>query len=250
MRHLASAICLAIAAMLLGAALEHVSAHGPSYAVAQSQALDVRSARARDDFTNPQEALGRTFVSEGGWWSPADQYMVWTVYLRRLEVIAPRVLRNASLDKRIVWIGKRYSTKSHPPSEVRTIAEKSKTRTPRQQWINGLTRRCSEPKLWPKLKKDGVTSHPPWSVYEKRCERIMKRAGDFMRGEFQANCQADRTVDHWGGPVDDKRARRSGWIRVDFKCTEGGIEYTPTNHAWCDPGLSDCETERLYAYSG
>lgn len=214
-------------------------------AMAQSGVISAVAAAGQGDApTDPREALGRAWVNESGWQRIADQLLVWTVYLRRLELIAPKRIARLSLPRQIVWIGKRYSTKSHPLAEVRSIHEKSKTRSKRQQWTNGLNRQCSEPKAWPKL------PHPPWKAYEPLCKQIMKRARAFLRGEFQATCTASGTVDHWGGPMDDERGYRNGWSRVDFACVEGGVEHTPKNHAWCDPDLSDCQTERVYVYPG
>jgi hypothetical protein len=241
------------ASLALALALASASAHADGNLLASAPSVlsaETASARrVRPVRTDPYTSLGRTFVNEGGWWSIADQYLVWTVYMRRLELIAPGHVLAGEIERRIVWIGRLYSTKSHPLAEVTYVAERRKTRSVRQQWTNGLTKGCSKPKLWPKFKRDGVTRHPPWRKFQERCERVMARGAAFLRGEFQATCTADKSVDHWGGPMDDERAVRAKWVKVDFRCVEDGIEYIPTNHAWCDPAVSDCKTERKYAYA-
>lgn len=193
-----------------------------------------------DDPVQPDKALGRVFFSESGWHSPADQHLIVEVYESRLKVRAPRRVRRAPYSRQLVWIAKRYSTKTFAPGEVRSVPEKHRGRTQRQTWLNGMGPDCAEPPGWPALKRDG-SPHPPWRVFESRCQNLFKRARSFVRRKQTGSCSSSIPVDHWGGEMDDWRAERNGWVQVtDWSCVEDGRRYEPKNHAWCDPGLSEC----------
>lgn len=199
---------------------------------------------ARSDYkldtpVEPHKALGRVFFSESGWHSPADQHGIVKVYNKRLEVYSPRRIKRLPYAERILWIAKRYSTKTFTPDEVMHL-DKSRVRSARQRWINQMGPDCVEPPAWPVLTPSGKP-HAPWELYEDRCETVFRRADAFLRSKQEGTCQASAPIDHWGGPMDDWRALRAGWIRVDWVCVEGGKSYRAANHFWCDPGLSECE---------
>ena len=196
------------------------------------------SGRLVDVAVSPGRALGRVFFNESGWHSPADQHLIIRVLGRRAELSSNRV-RSMAYGERLVWIAKRYSTRTFLPDEVRSIP-KAAERSARQSWVNHLAPECPEPEGWPLFKSNGEP-HPPWRNYEDACKRLFQRARAFVRQQASGSCVASMPVDHWGGPMDDERAERFGWKRADWKCTEGGTTYEAKNRAWCDPGLSRCE---------
>lgn len=201
---------------------------------------------ADDASVRPAKALGRVFFSESGWASPADQHLIVAVYERRVELRAPRRVRRKPYPYQLLWMAKRYSTKTFAPDEVRSVPERHRGRagrSRRQTWLNAMGPSCAEPTGWPTLKRDG-SPHPPWRVYEPRCQILFKRARSFVRRQQKGSCSSSIPVDHWGGAMDDWRAERNGWVRVaDWSCVEDGQRYEPKNHGWCDPGLSECRDE-------
>lgn len=193
-----------------------------------------------DMAVSPTKAVGRVFFSEGGWHSPADQHLVVRVFERRLEVSGNRILRRMPYGQKLVWMAKKYSTRTFHPDEVRSITWKSRDRSARQAWINHLGPDCEKPRHWPLFKMDG-SPYPDWApLYPPKCQALFERASRFIKRQAPGVCSSDRPVDHWGGPVDDPRALKSGWLRVDWSCVEDGQKHEPKNHVWCDPGLSKC----------
>lgn len=204
-----------------------------------SAILPIRVDGSADAPVSPTKAMGRVFFSESGWSSPADQHLIVRVYERRLALMSRRHLRGLSYGERLVWIAKRYSTRTFDPAEVRSIP-KTAARGYRHTWINGMEPRCSKPPLWPELTPSGK-AHPPWDpTFRPLCRALFTRARAFVERRALGSCSASMPVDHWGGEMDDHRALAFGWLRVDWKCTEGGQEYRAVNRAWCDPGLSKC----------
>lgn len=196
------------------------------------------SGRLVDKPVSPTRAIGRQFFNESGWHSPADQHLIIRVLERRAELSSKRV-RSMPYAERLLWMAKRYSTRTFLPDEVRSIP-KSTERSARQSWVNHLAPQCSEPEGWPLFKSNGEP-HPPWENFEGACKRLFARARAFVGKKANGSCNASIPVDHWGGPMDDERAERFGWKRADWRCVEDGQEYVAKNRAWCDPGLSKCD---------
>lgn len=199
------------------------------------------SATWKDDaIVNPVQALGRVFFSESGWNSPADQHLIVAVYERRLSRVAPDSVKRRSYGMQLVWIAKRYSTKTFRPREVVSVPRGYGGRSRRQTWLNDMGPSCNQPEGWPLLKRDG-SPYPPWRTFRSRCKVLFDRANDFVFQRKPGVCTSSIPVDHWGGAMDDHRAHRNNWIQVtDWKCVEDGKEYTPKNNAWCNPRISNC----------
>jgi hypothetical protein len=177
------------------------------------------------------------FGNESDWDSPADQHLIVRVYERRIGLAAPARVKRLSYGEQLLWIAKWYSTRSFAPEEVVSTG-KSAERSARQKWINGLSPTCEQPAAWPP---------PPfvaWKVYKGLCQKMFQRARAFVQRQAPGVCTASSEVDHWGGAMDDWRAKADGWIRVDFKCVENNYTYLPKNHAWCDPRVSRCVKAR------
>jgi len=199
-----------------------------------------------DEPVSATTAMGRVFVSEGDWNSLADEALIMTVYKNRLAVLTSPSIRSMTYTQRLIWIAKRYSNTTFRPSEVRSVRA-SNFRTPRQMWVDELNNKCTEPEHWPKL-----ASHPPWKDYIKLCQGVFKRAYALIHNiKTSLVCSSDMPVDHWGGAMDEARAKKWGWVKAKFSCWMDGKEYLPKNQAWCSPDLSKCKTpkEKLVASS-
>lgn len=87
-----------------------------------------------------------------------------------------------------------------------------------RRWVVGLTTEARRPPGWP--------SGLPWrGGYRELWLRMLEHVRAVLRGEVPDPCPG---ADHWGGAMDDWRAERAGWERVD--CS------TPTrNHFWRVP---------------
>jgi hypothetical protein len=187
-----------------------------------------------DRSVTPLRALGRVFQSESGWDSLADQHLIVAVFERRIQIRAGERVKAMPYPNQMLWIAKQYSTRTFAPDEVKSVG-KSDFRSERQRWINGLSPACEPPQAWP------LPPHPPWSVYLARCQSLFRTAQLFLDRRPPGRCQSDVAADHWGGPMDDERAHRFGWIRADWRCVDNeGRERLAVNRAWCDPSISAC----------
>ena len=92
-------------------------------------------------------------------------------------------------------------------------------RTDRRRWIAHLALDGSRPRGWPR--------QLAWERYRPRWLATVEHVRAVLRGEVADPCGGE--ADHWGGPMDDHRARRAGWTRVECSA--------PTrNRFWRVPG--------------
>lgn len=91
-------------------------------------------------------------------------------------------------------------------------------RTDGRRWVAHLRPSPSQPHGWP--------STLPWERWRPRWAALYQHAGAILAGEVPSPCE--RPPDHWGGPMDDWRAIKAGWHRVDCGKT--------FNHFWAIPG--------------
>ncbi|MFW6086401.1 MAG: hypothetical protein ACODAG_04290 [Myxococcota bacterium] len=84
-----------------------------------------------------------------------------------------------------------------------------------RRWIAHLGPTGVQPEGWPE--------RLPWaSTWRARWMALYRHAGAILRGEVPSPCE--RPPDHWGGDMDDWRARKAGWFPVDCGQT--------LNHFW------------------
>jgi hypothetical protein len=74
-----------------------------------------------------------------------------------------------------------------------------------RRWLAHLSPSGAQPEGWPEAL--------PWSKWRGRWLELYEHAGRILRGDVQSPCSTP--PDHWGGPMDDWRAIKAGWNRVD-----------------------------------
>ncbi|MFW6049757.1 MAG: hypothetical protein ACODAU_01210 [Myxococcota bacterium] len=74
-----------------------------------------------------------------------------------------------------------------------------------RRWIAHLHPAGLRPEGWPETL--------PWEKWQKRWLALYQHAGRILRGEVDNPCQ--RPPDHWGGDMDDWRAEKAGWRKVN-----------------------------------
>lgn len=94
----------------------------------------------------------------------------------------------------------------------------SRDRTDARRWIAHLSPTGEQPPGWP--------ATLPWNKWQKRWLDLYRHAGRILRGEVANPCLTP--PDHWGGEMDDWRAVKAGWNRVDCGDT--------FNNFWAVPG--------------
>jgi len=132
------------------------------------------------------EACARVSVGEAGW-DPAtgDAAAITNVLRRRAERRGVSISRMARL----------YSTGHFDGARSR------------RRWIAGLTLAASRPSGWP--------AQLAWrGDYRARWLAMVEHVRSVLRGEVPDPCPG---ADHWGGPMDDWRAERAGWARVECR---------------------------------
>jgi hypothetical protein len=87
-----------------------------------------------------------------------------------------------------------------------------------RRWIAHLKPDGARPTGWPEAL--------PWSKWQPRWLSLYRHAGRILRNEVPSPCATP--PDHWGGSMDDWRAIKAGWQRVDCGQT--------LNHFWAVPG--------------
>lgn len=148
-----------------------------------SMLFDLAHAQERPSF---DVALARVCVAEAGWDvdDTGECAAIYDVILRRAKVRDVSTVR-ALLD---------YSD-----------AHFDEARPSRRPWVVGLTVRATEPRGWPR--------RLDWDRYRPRWLIVMQHAQKVIAGEVASPCVG--RVDHWGGAMDDERARRAGLERVE-----------------------------------
>lgn len=102
-------------------------------------------------------------------------------------------------------------------------------RTDRRAYVAHLRPDGHEPARWPSsIAPEGTgpsrAQHAPWTAYRRLWLARLESASRILRGEI---ADPFPTSSHWGGAMDDHRAVRAGWIRVDDGST--------ANHFWRVP---------------
>lgn len=155
------------------------------------------------------QLLGQLMVSEGGWDSAADHSAVaWTI-TARFSSLRAAGRRIRTLDDAILA----YADVLDGPTSGRPL------------WVSQLSKDCSRPDAlpsnvrWeqPRLLGGGETA----PARAERCAEVFERAESFLAGALDLPC--DVVPDHWGGPVDDRRAARAvsrgAWREVSCEGT-------------------------------
>lgn len=91
-------------------------------------------------------------------------------------------------------------------------------RTDARRWIAWLHPSGARPDGWP--------ATASWARHRGRWLELHRHAGEALRGRVASPCEEPPA--HWGGPMDDWRAHRAGWVRVDC-----GPDVR--NHFWAVP---------------
>lgn len=145
------------------------------------------------------EALARVAVAESGW-DPAtgDASAIARVLIRRAarRDLPPLVLVRAYCDLHF-----------------------DRSRRDPRRWIADLELDAHRPRGWPA----GLA----WSRYRPLWLAMLEHIRGVLRGEVADPCGG--RGDHFGSHLDDWRARRAGWTRVDC----GGVTRT---HVWAIAG--------------
>jgi hypothetical protein len=190
--------------------------------------------------TQASLALARVWWHEADPEAVGDQYGMFLTLTRRAQ--ASRHAMAYPFPYGLIWLMGRYAPHTLP---------NARARTPKERWVQTLRSDCLQPAAWP------VTA-PDWRKYRPACLDLLARArGLIALGSDPSSvpCQASSPIDHWGGPcpypgaptcVDDRRAKRFGWVPVTLRCHEGPSYYavlpgsSTQTHLWCSPDLSDC----------
>ena len=85
----------------------------------------------------------------------------------------------------------------------------------RRRWICGLVESAGRPEGWP--------ASLAWPRYRQRWIDTIAHAHKVIAHEVALPC--DERPEHWGGAMDDHRARRAGWRRI--RCAPRVL-----NHFW------------------
>jgi hypothetical protein len=132
---------------------------------------------------HPQLALAQICASEASVQTETDDCAAIAQVLKRRA----RVMSFSQ-------IARRYSTRVF-----------QRDRRDGRRWIAHLTPNGQEPAGWPESL--------PWSKWQKRWLSLYHHAGRILRDEVPSPCATP--PDHWGGSMDDWRARKAGWRQVD-----------------------------------
>lgn len=81
-------------------------------------------------------------------------------------------------------------------------------------WVAHLRLDGEQPAEWP--------ASASWTRYRQPWLVLVAHVRDVLAGNVDDPC--DGEADHWGGPMDDHRAERAGWTRLDCGPTR--------NHFW------------------
>lgn len=151
--------------------------------LATSSAEAQRAYRAPDHLT-----LARVCVHEAGWESVDDCAAIWEVLRAGAE--------RGGYSVRVYALA--YSGR----------ALRGQTSRP---WVAELNEEGSRPRSWPTTWQG--RPHPGWGAFRTRWLALLEACRLIVAGEVRSSCE-DQPHD-WGGPVDDRRARRLGLIRID-----------------------------------
>ena len=144
------------------------------------------------------EALARVCAAEAGWDTSTGD----------CAAIVPLLERRASLlGVDTLTMTRRYAN-----------AHFDRRRTDARRWTAYLELAAREPRGWPR--------DLDWNRFRDRWLAIVEHVRAVLRAEVADPCGEARP-DHWGGPMDDARARRAGLRRVDCGPTR--------NRFWCVP---------------
>lgn len=130
------------------------------------------------------EALARVCAAEAGWDTRTGDCAAIVHLLRR------RAQRH---EIRVATMARLYSSRHF-----------DRERLDRRRWIAGLRLDGRRPGGWP--------GRLPWSRYRAAWRQVIAHVRAVLRGEVGDPCPG---ADHWGGPMDDWRARAAGWARVE-----------------------------------
>jgi len=208
-----------LALLLLGLSVAGVHADSISARVAAS-VMPVPT------FAEVHRAYMRIVVNESGFRNLADQdgilrSMLWSGGGRRpgrsgrgtgygLDYRA-LMKRMAAHSKRTFPLDSKFLLMT---SAERTVLAKRQTRLNR--WTSTLQLDCSEPKGWPKTKRDGSRAMDPWrAAYGERCELVVETTRAFLKGRMKSHCDEQPTT--WGSVPDTYRPGgplENGWLEI------------------------------------
>ncbi len=92
------------------------------------------------------------------------------------------------------------------------------TRRDSRAWLAHLRPDGGVPSHWP--------SNASWAQYRSRWLGVLDLAGSILRGDVVHRCEMPPA--HWGGIVDDRRARRMRLVRIDCGSTRNRFYVLPS----------------------
>lgn len=142
-----------------------------------------------------QRVIAQAAIAECGWLLPDCHAAVWHVLRRRAD--------------------RRGRTLAQTTRAYCALWSPRGGRTSRAQWVRSL----HAPVAAASPRPHGWPGNASWPRHAPMWRAVYHRAGDMLRGGVGDPCGS--TAWHFGGAMDEARAKRAGWVRVQCGDTGG-----------------------------